>query len=125
VNLGGLTLTSYNGLYEVTNVPNSNATKTGTGTITPRVVTAADIQANGDVWESTLVTIQNASIGGSGTTYNGTKTITDATGSVSHYTRSGATFSGSNLPSGTKSFTGVIGDFSGFQLSIRNLNDVQ
>ncbi|HLP20411.1 MAG TPA: DUF5689 domain-containing protein [Chitinophagales bacterium] len=125
VNLSGLTLTSYNGLYEVTFVPNANATKTGTGTITPRVATTAEVQANGDLWESTLITIENANIGGSGTTYNGTKTLTDITGTLNHYTRSGATFSGSSLPVGSNSFTGVLGDFNGLQLSIRTLADVQ
>ena len=124
VDLSGLTLTSYNGLYEVTFVPNANATKIGTGTITPRIATCADVQANADLWESTLITIQTANISGS-TTYNGTTTITDVTGTLNHYTRSGATFSGTTLPSGNKSFTGVLGDFNGAQLSIRTLSDVQ
>jgi DNA/RNA endonuclease YhcR with UshA esterase domain len=125
VNLAGLTLTSYNGLFEVTNVPSGNATKTGTGIVTPRIATAADIQANGDAWESTLLTIQNATIGGTGTTYSGTKTLTDGGGTLNHYTRTTATFSASTLPSGAKSFTGILGDFNGFQLSIRSLADVQ
>lgn len=125
INVSGLELTSFNGLLQVNFVPNGNATKTGTGTITPRVATAAEIQANGDLWESTLITIENANIGGSGTTWNGTKTLTDITGTVNHYTRSGATFSGSSLPGGSQSFTGVLGDFNGFQLSIRTLADVQ
>ena len=125
VDLSGLTLTSYNGLYEVTYVPNANATKTGTGTITPRIATCADVQANADAWESTLITVQNANIGGSGTTYSGTKTLTDITGPLNHYTRTGASFSATTLPSGNKSFTGVLGDFNGPQLSIRSLSDVQ
>jgi len=112
VDLAGLTLTSYNGLYEVTFVPNANATKIGTGTITPRIATCADVQANADLWESTLITIQTANISGS-TTYNGTTQLTDVTGTLNHYTRSGATFSGTTLPSGNKSFTGVLGHFNG------------
>ncbi len=125
VNISGLTLTSYNGLLEIINVPAANASKTGTGSITPRVATTQEIQANGDAWESTLITVENATIGGSGSTYNGTKTLTDITGTLNHYTRSGATFSGDALPSGSKSFTGVLGDFNGLQLSIRTLSDVQ
>jgi hypothetical protein len=125
VNVGGLTLTSYNGLLEITNTPASNASKTGTGTITPRIATAQEIQANGALWESTLITIQNATIGGSGSTYSGTKTLTDITGTLNHYTRTAATFSADALPSGSKSFTGVLGDFNGLQLSIRTLSDVQ
>lgn len=125
VDLSGLTLTSYNGLYEVTYVPGANAVKKGTGVVTPRIATCADVQANANLWESTLITIQNANIGGSGTTYNGTKTITDVSGTLNHYTRSAASFSASSLPGGNKSFTGVLGDFNGPQLSIRNLSDVQ
>src|ERR1043165_3810966 len=36
VDVSGLTLTDYNGLYEITNTPNGNASVTGSGTITPR-----------------------------------------------------------------------------------------
>ncbi len=125
VDLSGLTLTSYNGLIEVINTPNTNAVKTGTGTVTPRIATCADVQANADIWESTLITVQNATITGSGTTYNGTKTLTDITGTLSHYTRSQASFSTTSMPAGTKTFTGILGDFSGAQLSIRSLSDVQ
>lgn len=125
VDLSGLTLTSYNGLAEVTNTPNANATKTGTGTITSRVATCADIQTNATLWQSTLITVQNATIGGSGTTYTGTKTLTDVTGTLSHYTKSTATFAATTLPSGSKSYTGVLGCFTTPQLSIRTLSDVQ
>lgn len=124
VNLAGVTLTSYNGLIETTNTPNSTATKIGTGSITPRVTTISDLLANSEAWESTLVTIQSANISG-GTTYSGTRTLTDATGSVNHYTRSGASFSATALPVGTFNFTGCVGDFNGLQLSIRALTDVQ
>ncbi|MBL7776674.1 MAG: hypothetical protein JNK66_00105 [Chitinophagales bacterium] len=125
VDVSGLTLTSYNGLLEFLNTPASACTKKGTGVVTPRVATVQQVLANADLWESTLITIQTASISGSGTTWSGTKSITDATGSVNHYTRTQATFSGSTLPSGNKSFTGVLGDFNGAQLQIRTLSDVQ
>lgn len=125
VDLSGLTLTSYNGLIEVTNTPSSAAIKTGTGTITPRVATITQIQANADAWESTLITVQNASLTGTGTTYSGSKTLNDGTGNLTLYTRSQATFSGTTIPAGNKNFTGVLGDFNGAQLSIRTLSDVQ
>ncbi|MCW5907259.1 MAG: hypothetical protein KIS94_05330 [Chitinophagales bacterium] len=125
VDVSGQQLTSYNGLIEVNNVPSSAASKTGTGTVTPRVATIAQVQANADAWESTLITIQNATITGTGSTYSGTKTLNDGTGTLSHYTRSQATFSATALPSGNKSFTGVLGDFNGPQLAIRSLSDVQ
>jgi hypothetical protein len=125
VDLSGLTLTSYNGLIEVINTPSSAASKTGTGTITPRIATITQIQANADAWESTLLTVQNASVTGTGTTYSGSKTLNDGTGNLTLYTRSQATFSATSLPAGNKSFTGVLGDFNGAQLAIRTLADVQ
>lgn len=131
INVGGLNLVTFNGLMQIDKsttpygVPLSNASVLGSGTITPRIATTVEVQANGNLWESTLVTIQNAVIGGSGTTYGSTQTITDVNGSVNHFTRSAATFFGTTLPSGNKSFTGVIGNFNGYQLQIRNLSDVQ
>ncbi len=127
VDLSGLTLTSFNGLIEVTNVPFAAASKTGTGTITPRVATIAQVLANANAWESTLLTIQNATVAAVGTslTYSGSKTMTDGTGSLTLYTRSQAAFSGSTIPTGPKSWTGFLGDFNGAQLSIRNTADVQ
>ncbi|MCS6935083.1 MAG: DUF5689 domain-containing protein [Chitinophagales bacterium] len=125
VDVSGLTLTTYNGLLEFINTPASACVKIGTGTVQPRIATVAEVLANADTWESTLITIQNASISGSGTTWSGTKQITDLTGSINHYTRSQATFSSTALPSGNKSFTGILGDFNGPQLQIRSLSDVQ
>lgn len=125
VDLSGLTLTSFNGLIEVINTPAAAATKTGTGTITPRVATIAQVQANADAWESTLITINSATITGTGSTYSGTTTLNDGTGTLSHYTRTQATFASTTLPAGSKAFTGILGDFNGAQLSIRNLGDVQ
>ena len=125
VDLSGLTLTSYNGLLEVTNTPSSVATVTGTGTITPRVVTIQQVLANSNAWESTLLTIQNATVSGTGTTYSGSKTLNDGTGSMTLYTRSQATFSTNTLPTGSASYTGYLGDFNGVQLQLRTLSDVQ
>lgn len=124
VNLSGVTLSAFNGLVQATNAATSIATKVGTGTITPRVTTVSNLLANSNAWESTLVTIQSANITG-GTTYSGTKSITDATGSINHFTRSTAAFSGATMPVGTFNFTGIVGNFNGAQLSIRNLTDVQ
>jgi hypothetical protein len=124
VNLSGVTLSAFNGLVQATNAATSIATKVGTGTITPRVTTVSNLLANSNAWESTLVTIQSANITG-GTTYSGTKSITDATGSINHFTRSTASFSGTTMPVGTFNFTGVVGNFNGAQLSIRNTTDVQ
>lgn len=124
VNVGGQVLTTFNSLVQVNNVTLSVATKTGTGSITPRVATVAQVISNAAAWESTLVKIQNATISG-GSTWSGTRTITDGTGNLTHFTRSQATFSGQTMPTGTVSFTGILSTFNSPQLIIRNLSDVQ
>lgn len=125
VDLSGLTLSDYNGLVQVINVPASAATKIGTGTITPRVATVAQIQTNSNAWESTLVTVQNATISGAGSTWSGTTQINDGTGIINHFTRGAASFSAVSLPSGNKNFTAIVSNFNGVQLNIRNTSDVQ
>lgn len=125
VDVSGLTFTSYFGLYEVLNVPAANVTKLGSGTINPRVATTTDVQANSDLWQSTLIKINNATISGSDNLYKGTKNITDLSGTLPHFTRSTAGFANSSIPTATSSFTGIVGYFNGPQLSIRGLYDVQ
>lgn len=125
IDLSGLTLTSYNGLIEVLNTPSAAATTTGTGTVTPRVVTIQQVLANANLYESTLLTVQNATVSGTGGTYSGSKQLNDGTGTLTLYTRSQATFATTTLPTGNLSFTGYLGDFNGAQLQIRTLADVQ
>ncbi|MBL0308183.1 MAG: hypothetical protein IPP77_00325 [Bacteroidetes bacterium] len=126
IDLSGITLTSFSGLIEVENVPLSAATAIGTGIITPRTATIAEINANGNAWESTLLKIVNVTItGGTGGNYSGTCTLNDGTGSVAHFTRSQATFASTPYPTGTVSLTGYLADFNGFQMQIRSTTDVQ
>ena len=124
VSFTGDSLTKYAGLMQVY-IPAANCTKIGTGTITPATVTIATINNNFSQYESTLVKVDNASFSTSGT-YSGSKSLSDGSANITHYTTSSATFAGSALPSGAKSFTGIVGVFNSTkQLSIRNLNDVQ
>ncbi|MFN8288190.1 MAG: DUF5689 domain-containing protein [Chitinophagales bacterium] len=124
IDVSGQTLTSYNGLIEIINVPLANATVVGTGTITPRVATVQQVLANSTAWESTLITVVNATISGTGTTYSGSKTLTDITGNMTLYTRTQATFSGANFPTGNVSVTGFLSDFNGVQFQLRDTTDV-
>lgn len=133
VEIGGQTLSEYNGLLEIggtsPSVPPTNATKVGTGTITPRVVTAAQLVANmagSDSWESTLVKVTGCTLsGGSSGTFSGSVTATDATGNFVIYTRASSTFSGTTYPTGTVTVTGMVSDFNGLQMTLRNAADVQ
>lgn len=76
--------------------------------------------------EYTLVRVANATMSGSGATYSGSKTLTDASGNMTIFTSSSALFSGSNFPTTPKTFTGYTSYFNTTkQFQIRNLNDVQ
>lgn len=85
LNLAGSTLTSYNGELELTGVTAGNITTSGTGTVTPRAATLAQVKANKASWASTLVTISNVTITGPS---SGNYKLKDASGdSVTTYVR--------------------------------------
>ncbi|MBL7924271.1 MAG: hypothetical protein JNL88_08735 [Bacteroidia bacterium] len=140
INIAGQSLGEFSGLLQVgtstPNVPLANATVLATGkTVSPQVVTVSQVLANmasNDSWESSLLKINNASISGAAT-YAGSLQITDATGTMTLYTASGATFAGAAVATGVVSITGILTDYNGTvtppntnaQLQIRNTTDVQ
>ncbi|NNM15333.1 MAG: hypothetical protein HKO56_01645, partial [Bacteroidia bacterium] len=125
VDISGQELSEFAGLLQVNDVPLGFAQQLGTGNITPNVLTIIDYLNDAENLESTLVTFQNVTFGGSGT-YSGGQTLTDATGTVTIYTRSGASFAGDSYPTGSVSVTGFTSEFSGdAQISIRTTADVQ
>ncbi len=124
VAVAGLELSEFNGLLQINNIPNENATVTGTGEVTPRVATIQEITNNFEDWESTLIKIEGATLSG-GTTFNGSITVEDATGSILMFTRSAANFSGDALPSGEVNVTGIVSQFNDPQINIRNRDDVE
>ena len=125
VEISGGDISEFNGLLQVSNVPNANATVISSGnSITPRVATVADILANAETWESTLVIINGATITGAAT-YSGTTSVADASAAIDLYTRAGASFSGDNVPGGNVNITAIVSQFTGYQLNIRNTTDVQ
>jgi DNA/RNA endonuclease YhcR with UshA esterase domain len=118
-------LSAFMGLLQVNNVSNSLATQTGTGSVTPKVATIAQVNTNFTAWESTLIKILDATITPAGGVYNGSKTLNDGTGTVTLYTRSAASFSNTNYPSTTVDVTGILAPFNTTkQISIRNLGDI-
>lgn len=123
VDISGQTISEFNGLLQVA-VPNNYAKFLTSGnTITPRVATVADILANANEWESTLVNVQAATLNGGSTYGDFGVMINDATGSMSMFSGF-ANFATTPLPTGTGDVTAVVGDYNGIQLNIRNLNDV-
>lgn len=124
VNVSGLPFSVYAGVIEITPTPNANAVQTGTGTVTPRIATVTEVNNNILAWQSTLVTVLNPSI--SGGTYGTSNILSDASGgSLTLYTRSAATFSGTTCPATATSLTGIVSQFNSTnQMSIRNTSDV-
>jgi hypothetical protein len=130
INLSGGSLDQFNGLLQVSGLATTTATTVSSGnSLTPRVATIAQILANAETWESTLVRVNGATI--SGTTYGTGTTINDGSGTIALYTRTGATFSGSAVTSGTVNVVSILGQFdnaapfdAGYQLLMRNLGDV-
>lgn len=130
INISGGTLSEYNGLLQISDVPNANASVISSGnSMTPRVATVQEILNNSEAWESTLVKVNGATISG-GTTYagsgsNGNTTVTDASNNIPLYTRGAATFYSSATPTGTVSITAIVSQFTNTQLNIRNTTDIQ
>jgi hypothetical protein len=125
VNVTGGALAEYNNLLQISGLQTGAAFKSGTGTVTPRLATIQDINSNFEAWESTLVKIANVTFPSG--TYSGNKVISDGSGgTITLYTISGASFANENMPAGTKTITGITGQFGTTkQIQIRNLSDIQ
>lgn len=124
VNVSARELSEFEGLLQVNNVPLGNAALIGPATPpAAREATVSELLANAEAWESTLVKLSAVTLSGSAT-YNGSVTVSDASGSVVMFTRSAATFSGSPLPAGTLDLVAVVSQFGDPQIIIRNLDDV-
>jgi hypothetical protein len=122
--VSGLELSEFADWLQLNDVPNGNAVSFGNGTLpTPRVATIQEILANAEEWESTLVTIEGVTLSGS-STFEGSLTVSDATGSIPMFTRGDATFSNASVPSGAVNLTGYISAFNEPQITIRNLDDI-
>jgi len=124
IDVTGGTLGEFNGLLQVDGIDLAAAGVSGQpGDVTPREATVAEVLANAQAWESTLVRIKDV-VFGDNTVYNGSVTVTDATGSMVMFTRSQASFANTALPTETVTLTAIVSEFNAPQLIIRNLNDV-
>lgn len=127
VNVTGGSLGEFSGWLQVSNLGLTAATKTGTGTITPRVATTQQINDNFETWESTLVQINSATVsGGTSGTWKSTTTITDASGTIASFTSSSANFANTSYPTGTITFKGYVSQFNSTkQVNMRTSADAQ
>ncbi len=125
ININGVELSDFNGLLQLNNVQISQAfTTCEIGTVEPRIATVQEIMNNSWEWESTLVKVEKATLGG-GATFGGSTTVTDATNTIPMFTQSFASFAGTFLPTGEVDLTAMVGNFNGVQLNMRSIDDVE
>ena len=125
VNITGGVLQSYYGALEVSLSSNAlPAVKLATGKqVTPVTLTAAQLNSQIANVEYTLVKIIDATAASG--TYSGNHNLTDATGSVTLYTATGATFAGNTIPTTSSNWVGFPSKNNNtVEFQIRNLNDV-
>lgn len=126
VEISNQELSEFNSLLQVNNVQlDKSVSLSENNTIVPRTATIAEINANFNAWESTLVRITGATVSGAGTPLSGGKTVTDASGSIALYTQTYATFANTTTPSGPVNVTAIVSDFNGKQIILRNANDIK
>ena len=122
--VGGLQLSEFNGLLQI-EAPDGNGISLGSGTLPDaRTTTVSDLLTNLEAWESTLIRIEKATLSGN-TIFDGSITIDDGTGQVLMFTRNQASFSGSPVPEGEVTVTGILSQFNDPQIIIRSASDVQ
>ena len=131
--ISGQVLSEFGNLLQIGDqVLGAQVQKLGTGNVTPRSTTIADIISNFEDWESTLVTIPNAtfvSASSSSQTYQGTVLLNDNSTSTDFpmFTQSYAEFANVPAPVGqAKTVTGFLYSISSAnRISMRRLTDVQ
>jgi len=130
VNVSQQELSEFNGLLQVNQVPLTYATRLATGrSITPRNVSLAQLAANSEAWEATLVRTGPVALsGGTGGTYSGNVIMNDGA-TYTLRTSSSATFASQPYPPLAASVTGYVSQFgASYELHLRNpggsVNDV-
>jgi hypothetical protein len=135
--LEGLELNHYGLAILLNNVPTVKTQRIATNqTVTPVATTIANVRANYASFESRLVTVTGTiTSGGEGKWYSGTASgqnnkLTSGADELIMYVTKYATFKDSAVPTGEKTVTGIVGQYStatatSYQLIIRNLDDVK
>ena len=125
VDVTGVELSEFAGVLQVNGVALSNASGlANVGDPTPRLTTVAELLTNGESWESTLIELTDVTFSGS-TIWNGDLMVSDASGTISHYTRQDADFANNQVPATATSIVAFVSEFNGTrEIQIRNLNDL-
>jgi hypothetical protein len=128
IDVSGQELSEFRGLLQINNVPLNRACDDGQGNVTPKVMTLADILADFENLESTLVQVDNVLISKEDEDdwiFN--VTLDDGTAAMDMFTSPGADWAEEAFPTDTLRITAYVsqgGNEEALQLSLRNLNDV-
>lgn len=128
IQIDGGTLTRKNGILTITGVTASQVTVVGKGIVDINAITSKQLNANPDIYESTLCLLNKSSFNPSpkpGDVISGTKVINDGFENVSLYTDTKVSFA-HNAPYGLAAYVGIPlrTNEGGIQLRIRNVNDI-
>lgn len=122
----GDSLQNYNGSLEIKTASGTvKPTPVATGrTVIPQQLSISQLNSKLSDIEFTLIKISNAKASG-GTTYSGSRILTDASANITLFTSSSATFANDNLPTAESDWIG-FGKFFGStkEFLIRNTSDV-
>ena len=125
--ISGLEVSEFNGLLQVNNIPNDNATSVEQGnSFTPRTITIGDLLTQVEALESTLVRFENVTLTkNGGNDFDGAITLNDGTGSITLWTFNFSTFATASFPTDVVNLTGIVSQFNDSQITIRNLDDIE
>ncbi len=129
IDASNMELSEFNGLLQLNKIPLVNVKDLGKGVLpTPKVVTLGQLATDAESLESTLVQVKNVDFGGADK-YGGTIKITDGTGTFDLFTSTSATYTavfGADVPpTGVKTLTAIVSQFTTYQLQMRNAGDVK
>lgn len=136
VKVKGQSLERYNnnGALQLNNIPLVMIQKVGTATVTPKQITVADLVANINQYESTLVTVsgeivaarEDGKYGDSTKKSHTTNTIKDGDATIESFVSKYSAFCGETIPTGEREITGIAGiNNNKPQLNIRNASEVK
>lgn len=129
IDIAGSTLTRKNGILTITGVTVNDITPKGKGIVGINVVTAPELKANIDKYESSLCIVNKSGFNPApqpGEVISGIKTINDGLGDLNLYTAPTASYANST-PYGMGAYVGipfVTADGSSVQLRTRNSDDM-
>ncbi|EHQ27511.1 DUF5689 domain-containing protein [Mucilaginibacter paludis] len=118
-------LSQVNGEIILDKIPVANAKKTGTGAITAKVTTAADLVTNQTAWNGMLVSLPVDGLTGGNGKFTGNLVVQKGNQIFGSKVLSGATFENTDYPVSVSNITGILRiDGSNLRVDIRTTADL-